>query len=673
MVTLCSASRLAISLAVSLNLCAAWAADYPEWLAQVPGSPSEPDPDGDGYDTFTEYALGAEPAHALDPTLHGSAPYVALPAGQLALALDYPGRRDVVYIVETCTALTGEANSWEGLAWKAGNAPWLPLMEPARVTQIDHSLLFHFADDPQSQRFYRLRIETHPSLQTLPQAVRFLRQATFGPTMAEAQALAAADLDFESWIDAQMNLPATSHLALVDAHPSRFPTGLRHAKGIAWFHAALLGEDQLRQRAAWALSQIMVVGENGSKQANEPRQWARFYDIFVEHAFGSYRDLLGAVTRSPKMGDFLTYVNNRKATATTQPDENYAREVMQLFTIGLWQLNRDGTLQTDAQGEPIPTYDNSDIVEMARVFTGLVYAPREPGAEFPNRFDDLVARPFRHDTEAKRMPDGVILPAGQDTYQDIDAALDWLCDHPNTAPFVSFRLIQRLTLSNPSPGYIDRVAAIFEDDGQGSRGNLAAVVRAILLDPEARSGAFLVDPTRGKLREPLIRFTSLCRGFHLSSSRPDGLLLITALENHFGQFPYRSPSVFNFYSPFFAPQGEIASSRLVAPEFQILDDSIGLKTFAVFKTLIEEGLMQPIGNSSRSQGQLDLGDLATLAEDPAALVDHLDLLLANRTLTAEQRDAIASAVADLPQDSPTERARRALLLVSLSPAFAVLQ
>ena len=348
--------------------------------------------------------------------------------------------------------------------------------------------------------------------------------------------------------------PVTDHIYPV---PSEIRVGRAHLKGVVWFQAALLSQDQLRQRMAWALAQIFVIGQVGSNKNGYPIQWLNFYDILVRNAFGNYRDVLQEVTQNAKMGYYLTYLNNQKASGNRLPDENYAREVMQLFTVGLWHLNMDGTLKLDANQEPIPTYDNVDITELAKVFTGLQYAYNKPEYDTPNRVDPMIVRnENRHDRTEKTMLDGTVLSAGVNAIPEITAALDVLFNHPNVPPFISFRLIQRLVSSNPSAEYVERVARVFADNGEGVRGDLNAVVKAILLDPEARDAGYMINNGRGKLQEPLLRFTHLCRAFKLKSNEANGnILWFTSYEDEFGQSPYRSPSVFNFYLPDFVPSG----------------------------------------------------------------------------------------------------------------------
>ena len=430
---------------------------------------------------------------------------------------------------------------------------------------------------------------------------------------------------------------------------------------------------------AWALSQIFVLGEAGSKALAYPIQWVNWYDILVRNSFGNFRDLLQEVTLSPKMGDYLTYVNNQKANGAQLPDENYAREVMQLFTIGLWMLNNDGTLQLDEQGELIPTYTNFHITELAKVFTGLIRSANQPDKYWnPNRVTPMRENNNRHDKTTKEMFDGTIIPADRNTIVDITHALDVLFNHSNTPPFISYRLIQRFTSSNPSPEYVERVANVFIDNGEGERGDLAAVLRAILLDPEARDAGYMIENGRGKLREPLLKFTQLCRGFNLlpkndPGSRDHGHFWIQPFDDDFGMSPYRYPSVFNFYYPDFVPHGEIAQAELVAPEFQILDDSTGLKTFEVFRRLIELGLVVGVANGINPRPQLDFTEELAIAHDIPALIDRLDLLLTHQTLSDHTREIISIAIEAIPDIFPEARVETAVLLVAVSPEFAILE
>ncbi len=684
--------------------------DFPDWLEQIPGQPSGTDPDRDGVPSFMEYALGGLPEDAIDPFKYGSSPVfqredetkvwgwtaplnsngldVKWLAGRSGrrnpqVLLPFAGKRDMIYLLESKASL--KDTDWTTLARKLGNAPWQSVAESFEINETSENVTLSYENWPDAT-FLRLRVEgDEGTLQRKAMAARFLKQATFGPTMAQIEALANTDLNFEGWIDDQIALPATSHLAhyysmglsnSIDPREIRdeYKGGAGTLKVTVWWDVALLGEDQLRQRMAWALSQIFVMGELGSKANQYPIQWVNWYDILVNNAFGNFRNLLQDVTLSPKMGDYLTYVGNRKANGDQLPDENYAREVMQLFTIGLWHLNSDGTLKLDEQGEPIPTYTNYHITELAKVFTGLIRQVNKPNLYWnPNRVDPMRENNNRHDRTAKEMFDGSIIPAGGNTIEDISLALDVLFNHSNTAPFIAYRLIQRLTCSNPSPEYVERVANAFIDNGDGERGDLAAVCKAILLDPEARDAGYAVENGRGKLREPMLKFTQICRAFNIEHNAQNPHFWIRSMDDDFGMSPYRYPSVFNFYLPEFFPQGEIQDASLVAPEFQILDDSTGLKTFRIFNLLINNGLSGAVALGNAPRPQLDYSEAIPLTDDVPELIAYLDLLLTHQTLKDETKDIIKEAVEAVPGLFAEARVKRAVVLISLSPEFAILE
>lgn len=435
-------------------------------------------------------------------------------------------------------------------------------------------------------------------------AYRFLNQSTFGATEAEATRLIAlgdSSAAYSRWIDAQIArdpsllLPAVES-AFPDPIPQNFVVGSLNAVRLEqWFANALRGDDQLRQRVAFALSEIFVVSQVGAL-LNLPNATASFHDMLARNAFGNYRTLLEEVTLHPAMGVYLSMLGNQRAVSGTnlRPDENYAREMMQLFSIGLVQLNLDGSVRTDAAGQPIPTY-NQDVIEgFARVFTGWKWdcPSTAPNCTFTttrpqlapviayNQIKPMRLYPEQHESGAKRVLDysGVALPnatipAGQTGSQDLKDALDNVFNHPNVGPFIAKQLIQKLVTSNPSPAYVQRVAERFNNDGNGRRGNLEAVIRAILLDTEARavpSGSATM--TAGKLKEPLMRLTQLWRAYEATSR--SGKLGVAGnftggVGAVFGQAQGSAPSVFNFFSPFYAPPGEIADSGRVAPEMQL--------------------------------------------------------------------------------------------------------
>ncbi|MFZ5497255.1 MAG: DUF1800 domain-containing protein [Verrucomicrobiota bacterium] len=523
-------------------------------------------------------------------------------------------------------------------------------------------------------------------------ASRFLAQATFGPTPDAIAELRALGYDYNAWITREAAKPATSAVTLLESARAagQITTSDSGTNRRARNQVMLAGADQLRQRVAYALSQIMVISDVDSNVTNGQDGSSSYYDMLTRNALGSFRTLLLDVTRHPMMGRYLSHYKNRKANPTTgtRPDENYAREVMQLFSIGLYHLTPDGEYVTDAAGRPLETYTNDDITEFARVFTGFTdEGPGTTGSgtgrqDFPRDPANYTA-PMRlwelqHDTGAKRLlsyPGArkVNLPAGQTGLQDVQDAIDNLVEHPSTAPFISRLLIQRLVTSNPSRGYVGRVAAAFVDNGAGVRGDLLAVVRAILLDPEARDPAYLADPEHGKLREPFLRITHLLRAFRFTV--PTGTLPYnfggTITQNTLGHYPLSSPSVFNFYSPDYEPPGPIGDAGLVGPEFQILNSVFAVTLPNTINTLLQSGV-----NNIR----LDLIEQENLAATPAALLDNVDLLLTHGTMSAETRTAILQAVngvtsAMVPSGSNLNqtRARLALYLTALSPDYAVLK
>src|SRR5688572_6053605 len=377
---------------------------------------------------------------------------------------------------------------------------------------------------------------------TKAEAFRFLNQATMGATQAEADRVIA--LGYEAWINDQLSKPASLELPHVQALP--LPQNIqeleRHGVDI-WFRNALRGQDQLRQRVAFALSETMVVSQVGAL-ANQPYSLASYYDLLATRAFGNFRDLIEAVTLHPAMGVYLSMLGNQKPDVqrNIRPDENYARELMQLFTIGLVELNLDGTPKLDSSGQPIPTYTQPIIEGFAHAYTGWTYA-NAPNGNFLQARPGLASQvvpmqlyPAFHDTGPKLVLGGVTIPAGQGGAQDLDAALDNIFAHPNVGPFIARRLIQRLVTSNPSPDYVRRVAQRFNDNGRGVRGDLAAVVAAMLLDAEARTAS---TATTGKLKEPLLRVTQLWRAYGATAA--NGSYATNNLNNLIGQGPLQAP------------------------------------------------------------------------------------------------------------------------------------
>jgi uncharacterized protein (DUF1800 family) len=532
---------------------------------------------------------------------------------------------------------------------------------------------------------------------TKAQAYAFLNRTTFGATTAEAQRLVALGDSTNAdarWIDEQLAKPASTQLGYVQAAlPNPVPPGfnigsLNGYRVDAWFQNAVRGDDQLRQRVAWALSQIMVVSQVSLN--NYPFGLADYYDMLARNAFGDFRKLIEDVTLHPMMGVYLSMLGNQKPNAALniRPDENYARELMQLFTVGLVQLDPDGTVKRDAQNQPLPTYDQSVIEGFAHVFTGWKWAcaqgspancnfnsTRATGA---NQILPMQAFPDQHDTGAKKMlsypgATKTTIPAGQTPAQDLKDALDNIVGHPNVAPFLSKQLIQKLVTSNPSPQYVQRISQVFENDGSGRRGNLGAVVKAILLDSEARSGT---GASAGKLKEPLLRVTQLWREYNGRAA--SGRYNVQNPSVVLGQGPLQAPSVFNFFSPFYAPPGEIADQGLVAPEMQIateflntqLTNFLFVQAFCYTTTPVT-GCPATFPDSVRQDLVIiDVTAEVALANDSTALVNRIaDRLLGGQispTLAAQ-----AKSMTDLgPTSLPGLRVAESLWLIASSPEFA---
>ena len=537
---------------------------------------------------------------------------------------------------------------------------------------------------------------------------RFLAQASFGPTEDEIKSLYESDGDFATWIDEQITAPNTSILEAFDDHmrdAGLDPLNKRDLE-LDWQKRMLLsdilwerfvhGEDQLRQRVAFALSQIFVISDLSDALFNDARGVANYHDVMTQHAFGNYRDLLEAVTLNPTMGEYLSMVRNEKAdlVRNIRPDENFAREMMQLFTIGLVELNDDGTQRSDEGGNAIPTYDQNITKAFASVFTGWIYgnAPYWYWADWFNESTVLPMKPFEayHDTQSKTLLNGEILPAGQTAQQDLTAALDNVFSHPNVAPFISKQLIQRLVTSNPSPDYVQRVSGVFNNNGRGEKGDLEAVVRAILLDSEARTRSPETIATFGKVKEPILKFTSLMRAFDVEASQP--LTDDTMVEREtirffwpgydYGQRPYGAPSVFNFYRPDYKPTAISATYDVVSPELQILNEknitamsnwagSIIFNAYDFLRADCEESL-----NYESGVGCLyaKFDSEVELARDIDDLLDHLDVLMLSGQMSDDMRTVVVNHIASFDEADEQQRLYRvaeAVYLIWMSPEFAI--
>jgi uncharacterized protein (DUF1800 family) len=502
------------------------------------------------------------------------------------------------------------------------------------------------------------------------QAARFLAQATLAPT--DGDIADVRTLGYAAWLAQQFAAPLSPGnwdwlvSQGLDTDPDAFALALGVDSQI--WQRLLTATDSLRQRVALALSEIFVVGFDGITGAYKQFKLAGYWDLLAANAFGSYRTLLEQVTLNPAMGSYLNTAGNQKEDAATgrQPDENYAREVMQLLTIGLHELNADGTPKQDAQGRPIESYSQDMVTGLARVFTGwnLVRPRGDAGPEFVRLPMTLTAS--LHSTLSASFL-GVTIPANTDGTAALKIALDTLAAHPNVGPFIGRQLIQRLVTSNPSPAYVARVAAAFADNGQGERGDLKAVVRAILLDDEARSDAGLTDPGFGKLREPMLRFVQWARVFNASSTSGNWSVGNTSdPATRLGQSPQRSPSVFNYFRPgYVPPNSAIAAATLVAPEFQITHESSVAGYLNYMQTAIGGGHADIKPNYST--------ELA-LAGNPTALVDRLDRLLCAYQLSQASRNLIVATVSGMAGSTDQDKANRvyaAVMLVMSSPDYLV--
>lgn len=534
---------------------------------------------------------------------------------------------------------------------------------------------------------------------TLPndqQAVRFLSQATFGPTSADLARVKT--IGFENWINEQFALPRSSHLDYVTTQiPLPIPQGttvtmdpLYHS----FWRQAIAAPDQLRQRVTFALSQILVVSTADAALQTSPHTVASYLDVLAEHAFGNYRDILQAVSTHPAMGQYLTSLANRGDNGRT-PDENYAREVMQLFSIGLYELNMDGT-QKLVNGLPVDTYDMEDIRNLARVFTGWSWGNVGTPDPSNGRFFGNPADPMRRVIPMQfypqyHSPDEKVflqtsIAANTNGVTALRTALDALFAHPNVAPFIGKQLIQRLVTSNPSPAYVQAVAEAFASGrfavpgtsrsiGSGTRGDMKATVAAVLLHPEARDMSKLTSDTWGKLREPVLRLSALLRAFEATSQT--GNFRIGVLDNTLAQTPLRAPSVFNFFRPGYVPPNSEAADRgLVVPEFQITNE-LSVATYAnAMQSWVPNGLGSVPQNSGLTGNDVRIQYTTArgLAGDVDRLLDHVSLMLTYNTMTPETRAAIRAAVGAIPTSANNAAANRvnlAVFMTMMSPEFLV--
>ncbi len=516
-------------------------------------------------------------------------------------------------------------------------------------------------------------------------ASRFLIQAGFGADPDEMANVKA--LGYSSWIDQQMIRPygylqpvikkmisdgrsiyhPATKMALWEKMMRRTPAGQTDTTDI------------LRLRVAYSLLQILVISQKQEALGGNSEGVAQYFDILMRGAFGNFRQMLLDVSMHPTMGMYLSHCGNRKPDPIlkTFPDQNYAREIMQLFTIGLWELNNDGTKKLSG-GKPIPTYDNKDIAEFARVFTGLKFGGPDNHEFTPDRGYERYNWPMKihepnHDTDSKKLLRGTILPAGQNTMQDINAAIDNLFNHPNVGPFISNLLIQRLVTSNPSPSYIGRVAAKFNNDGNNVRGNMGAVVKAILMDVEARDFKKTTEPAFGKLKEPYLTIMNLGKTFN-AQTKSAYYESATYMYDIYLQQAFDAPSVFNFYLPSYRSPGIITASGKFSPEFQILTAVTALASHNMLYNSVYNQIA--VFNPTVDDDKLILNyeyELP-LAGKPDELINHLSNKLTGGTLKPSTAQIIREAVLAIEEGSSnweTERVKMAVYLIGTSAEFNV--
>jgi len=491
-------------------------------------------------------------------------------------------------------------------------------------------------------------------------ADRFLQQSTFGATPQLVSQVQNSGL--QAFLSSQFGAPVTQY-----PQPASTETNLQLVQQ-RFYVQILTAPDQLRQRVAFALSQIFVIG--GSK-IGDPTAYTNYLQLLDNDAFTNYRQIMNDVTLSPAMGHWLDMVNNGKPNISKgdHADENYAREFMLLFTIGTSQLNPDASYQLDSGGTQIPTYTQNTVEAFALAYTGWTY-PLAPGATQqtynPSYWTgQMVAVDSNHDMESKQLlvypgaAGGGLLPAGQTSAQDLKGALDNVFNHPNVGPFVSRELIQHLVTSNPSPAYIQRVASVFDNNGSGVRGDMKLVITAILMDPEARRGD---DPanaaaTDGHLQEPILFIAGLLRAFGATS---DGSNL-AYYGNNMGQEALYSPSIFNFYSPNYV----IPGTNTLGPEFQLLTTATSLSRVNWVSSLVYGSL----GTGT----QVSFGNYATQASNPTALVDTLNTLLMHGSMSADMKNSILTAMQTVPvsNNQLTQEAQAAIYLIGTSSQYQV--
>ena len=553
---------------------------------------------------------------------------------------------------------------------------------------------------------------------------RFLSQATMGADLDLINIV--KNMDYGVWIDQQITEPVTYLQSEVediweeylDTLESRGYEDPQDAFGpampeltSAWWHNNMVASDLIRQKVAFALSEMFVISSN-SDLGGEAIAMAHYYDKLLDGAFGNYKDILSEISLHAAIGYYLSHFNNPKAVPeeNLHPDENYAREIMQLFSIGLYELNNDWTHQLDNDGNSIPTYDNADIKEMAKIFTGLgpgginenVWWTDEPYFGLGIFGIDLTVPMAMyedfHEPWIKVILKNDTIPANQLGLDDINEAINVLFNHQNVPPFISYRLIQRLVKSNPTPNYVERIANVFIDNGNGVRGDMAAIIKSILLDEEARNGEYMFEQHSSRLREPLVRHMQITKGLEIVEEPGGRYWHNFDYDNSLKQQILFAPTVFNFFLPNHQPVGDIANSGLVSPEFKIHDTSSSINYFnAAYRWTRDWGELINSGryfynsdlvNDDGSIGgwdmygfgetYIDYEAYTDLADTPELLINELDKVLTHGQLSDEVRQSLRDNLPNISWDGyeygwERERVRTAIYLITVSPDFAVIR
>jgi uncharacterized protein (DUF1800 family) len=494
-------------------------------------------------------------------------------------------------------------------------------------------------------------------------AARFLDQSSFGPTAASITAVQTLGIDaylkqqFATPTTLLVPIPTSPLPALCLANNSTYPCAESE-----WWQTAITGPDQLRQRVAFALSEMFVV----STQSIDGSTIPEFHNALANNAFGNFYNIMHDVAVSPAMGGYLNMLNSAKPATGQIANENFARENMQLFTIGLNLLNQDGSLQLDGSGNPIPAYTQAQVQAFARAYTGWTYGVPGGGTptKFPNGYDPndpMAAVDAQHDTTAKTLLNGTVLSAGGTAQADLTGALTDIFNHPNVGPFVCTQLIQHLVTSTPSPAYVSRVSAVFANNGNGVRGDMQAVIRAILTDQEARAGDTNASYNGGHLREPILFLTAMMRALNFTNTDPNGSYdSLSNYSNNLSERPYRANSVFNFFPPNYVIPGTSTN----APEFDIENTATATLRLSLADSIV---------NNKISSFTVDLSNtsaLGTMAANPATLTDYLSMLLMHSQMPTNMRTTIINTIT--PLTSNAQRVRIALYLIITSSQYKVI-